>query len=35
MRAFCQLYEVDYVCFPVYAPPEICFDLDPDFLNRD
>ena len=33
MRAFCELYEVDYACFPAYAPPKACFDLDPEYLS--
>ena len=33
MRAFCELYEVDYACFPAYAPPKACFDLDPEYLT--
>ena len=33
MRTFCELYEVDYACFPAYAPPKACFDLDPEYLS--
>ena len=33
MRAFCELYEVDYACFPAYAPPKACFDFDPEYLS--
>eukprot|EP00617_Octactis_speculum_P021706 CAMPEP_0185759394 /NCGR_PEP_ID=MMETSP1174-20130828/18142_1 /TAXON_ID=35687 /ORGANISM="Dictyocha speculum, Strain CCMP1381" /LENGTH=196 /DNA_ID=CAMNT_0028439717 /DNA_START=583 /DNA_END=1174 /DNA_ORIENTATION=+ len=33
MRIFCELYEVDYVCFPSYAPPAICLDLNPTYAQ--
>jgi len=33
MRAFCRLYEVDYTCFPAYAPPKACVDVYPEFIS--
>ena len=34
MRVLCDLYEVDFVCFPRYEPPKECFEyFGPDYAK--